>query len=117
MLEYVTKLGFVWAIAISLVLPVTAAIADEVEGEEVAVPEAPAASEAPEVESPARRAPGLEEITVTARKKANVEALQEVPIAVSAFTGNYLEQNFVENLTDLSRSAPNVQMSNVGTFA
>ena len=57
-----------------------------------------------------------EEITVTGRKKESVEALQEVPISVSAFTGNFLEQNFVENLEDLSRSAPNVQLSAVGTF-
>ncbi len=59
---------------------------------------------------------GLEEITVTGRKKAGVEALQEVPIAVSAFTGLYLEENFVENLTDLSRSAPNVQLTDNTTF-
>ena len=45
-----------------------------------------------------------------------MEALQEVPISVSAFTGNFLEQNFVENLEDLSRSSPNVQLSAVGTF-
>ena len=45
-----------------------------------------------------------------------MERLQEVPIAVSAFTGNYLEMNFVEDLYSLGRMAPNVQLSDQTSF-
>ena len=112
MLTHLKKLAFVWAIVGLLALPAMNAIADEAEGEGAA-PEA-VATEEPEARGLPR---GLEEITVTGRKKAGVEQLQEVPISVSAFTGNFLEQNFVEDFEDISRSAPNVQLSNVGTSA
>ncbi len=113
MLNQCLKLALVWVIVGALGLPATSAMADEVEEEAVAGSEAAVATEEPQ----RRGLPsGLEEITVTGRKKESVEALQEVPISVSAFTGNYLEQNFVESLEDLSRSAPNVQLSAVGTF-
>ena len=54
-------------------------------------------------------APALEEITVTARKRA--EPLQEVPIAVSAFDANALRQQQVYNVEDLSSIAPDLQIS------
>lgn len=59
---------------------------------------------------------GLEEIVVTARKRA--ERLQDVPIAVTAFTPESLErQNFTSAL-DLTMSVPNmVVYSSVGTSA
>ena len=115
------KLGLAPLVAVALLPFAPAALADE-PGEEALAnaaetpapgPEATEATEAAERQVPR----GLEEIRVTGRKKADVEALQEVPIAVSAFTGLYLEENFVENLTDLSRSAPNVQLTDNATFA
>ena len=115
MLEFWKKFALVWAIVGALALPATSAMADEVEGEGVAGSEAAVATEAPTAE-PERRPYGLEEITVSARKKGGVERLQEVPIAVSAFTGNYLEMNFVEDLYSLGRSAPNVQLSDQTSF-
>jgi iron complex outermembrane recepter protein len=46
------------------------------------------------------------DIIVTAQRRA--EALQNVPIAVSAFTGEALERQQIENASDLQQSLPNV---------
>ena len=47
---------------------------------------------------------GLEEIVVTAQKRE--QSIQDVPVAVTALTGNTLETNRVQNVTDLSGLAP-----------
>ena len=49
---------------------------------------------------------GLEEIIVTAQKRE--QSLQDVPIAVSAVTGESLSANRVTNVVDLSAIAPGV---------
>lgn len=49
---------------------------------------------------------GLEEIIVTAQKRE--QSLQDVPIAVTALTGNTLEVNRVSSVSDLSGLAPGV---------
>ncbi len=51
----------------------------------------------------------LEEVVVTARKRE--ETLQETPVAVSAFTGENLQQLGLNNLVDLTRVVPNVDMN------
>lgn len=48
----------------------------------------------------------LEEIVVTARRRA--ENLQDVPIAVTAFTADTLDQQGAPDITALQRSTPNV---------
>jgi len=58
----------------------------------------------------------MEEIQVTARKRSNAEALQDVPLAVTAYSGEQLDSMFVQNLQDLSFTAPNVQLESAGTF-
>ena len=58
----------------------------------------------------------LDEITVTAQKKGRAENLQEVPISITAFTGDDLDARFFQNLTSLSYTIPNVQLEEVGTF-
>jgi iron complex outermembrane receptor protein len=50
----------------------------------------------------------LEEVVVTARKRE--ESLQETPVAVSAFTGEGLTGLGVNNISDLTRVVPNVDM-------
>ncbi len=50
----------------------------------------------------------LEEITVTARRRE--ESLQEVPIAVSAFSGQQLKEVGAVDITALSNYTPNVQL-------
>ncbi len=50
----------------------------------------------------------LEEVVVTARKRE--ETLQETPVAVSAFTGENLEELGVQNISDLTKVVPNVDM-------
>ncbi|GMG87555.1 TonB-dependent receptor [Biformimicrobium ophioploci] len=51
---------------------------------------------------------GLEEITVTAQKRA--QNMQEVPVAVTAFGSDDLEQAGVETIADLERISPNTQL-------
>ncbi len=56
----------------------------------------------------ARSAGGLEEITVTARRRE--ESLQDVPIAVTAFSGDRLEDLGVHDITWLQQSTPNLTL-------
>lgn len=58
----------------------------------------------------------LEEIVTTARKRSEAEAVQEVPIAVTAYGAVQIEALFVKKLDDLSYLMPNVQLEAVGTF-
>jgi iron complex outermembrane receptor protein len=51
---------------------------------------------------------GLEEITVTARRRE--EALQEVPIAISAFSAEQLENAGPRDITWLQQSTPNLTL-------
>lgn len=51
----------------------------------------------------------LEEILVTAQKRQ--ESLQDVPVAVSAVTGNYIENQKITDLSALNNTLPNVQIN------
>jgi iron complex outermembrane receptor protein len=60
---------------------------------------------------PARAQDGaaaLEEITVTARRR--VESLQDVPVAVSTFSGDTLEQLGATDITILQQTVPNLTL-------
>lgn len=61
----------------------------------------------------ASRGGALEEIVVTARKRE--ENVQDVPISISAFSGDQLESLGVEDLSDVARISPNLQFD--GTAA
>lgn len=52
---------------------------------------------------------GLEEIVVTAQKRA--ESLQETPISAAAFTAAALEARGIANLSDLTAEVPNLQLA------
>jgi iron complex outermembrane recepter protein len=56
----------------------------------------------------ARNAAGLEEITVTARRRE--ESLQDVPIAVSAFSAERIENMGVPDITWLQQATPNLTL-------
>jgi iron complex outermembrane recepter protein len=56
-----------------------------------------------------------DEIVVTATKKANVENVQDVPLAVTAFGEKTIEVLKVRDLGSLSFSAPNVSLDQIGT--
>jgi iron complex outermembrane receptor protein len=58
----------------------------------------------------------LEEIVTVARKRSEAEAVQDVPVAVTAFGAEQLDALFVTKLDDLSHMMPNVQLEAVGTF-
>jgi len=57
----------------------------------------------------------LEEIVVTAQKKGAAESLQDVPLAITAFNGDLLEELQVRTVNDLSYSVPNVSIDSSGT--
>ncbi|MEO0466574.1 MAG: TonB-dependent receptor [Pseudomonadota bacterium] len=57
----------------------------------------------------------LQTVEVTATKKANVEDVQSVPIAITAFNADSLDALNVQNLEDLSYSTPNVSLDDIGT--
>ncbi|SDJ59020.1 TonB-dependent receptor [Microbulbifer yueqingensis] len=57
----------------------------------------------------------MEEVQVTARKRAEAERLQEVPVAATAYSGDQLEALQTKDLQDLSFKMPNVQLDDVGT--
>ena len=57
-------------------------------------------------DAPASKATTLDAITVTARKRE--ETLQEVPVAVTAFTSEALEKLNVEDIGDLDAQVPNL---------
>jgi outer membrane receptor protein involved in Fe transport len=64
------------------------------------------ADQAGEAESGATESADDGDIIVTAQRRA--ESLQSVPISVSAFTGEALERQQIENASDLQQSLPNV---------
>lgn len=53
-----------------------------------------------------------EEITVTARRRD--ETLQQVPVAISAFTADAIENAQIRGLEDVARSSPGMQFSTQG---
>lgn len=56
----------------------------------------------------------LEEVIVTARKRA--ENLQEVPFSVSAFTGDQLRDAQIDNMVEVGRLSPNVQINETNSL-
>ena len=58
-------------------------------------------------QEPERRR-GIDEITVTARKRE--ESIQDVPVAITAITGD-LQHSAIRDLTDLNGYSPNVQIN------
>jgi len=62
----------------------------------------------------------IEEVLVTAQKKATAEAAQDVPLAISAYSGDKIEAMFATDLSDIGLTAPNVSLTpllpGVGNF-
>src|SRR5512134_1120801 len=73
---------------------------------------APTSHAAPETTVEATESPGgLEEVVVSARRRE--ESLQDVPVAVSAVSGDVLERAFVVDTTQLAQFTPNVVFDKV----
>jgi len=73
----------------------------------------PAAAQAQPAPASSPGASQLEELVVTARRRS--EALQDVPLAVQALSGDMLEAQGVEEVRDLERSIPGLSIG-PGTF-
>lgn len=63
------------------------------------------------VATPTKRA-AIEEITVTAQKRE--QALFDVPMSISAFSGDALEEMGAENLTDIAAATPGFSVAEAG---
>src|SRR5690606_11902502 len=74
-----------------------------------------AQSEALAQAAPAARPAALEEVVVTARRRA--EDLQAVPVAVTALTADALERRQIQTTTDLDRVAPSLQFTSYGQLS
>ncbi len=72
----------------------------------LAMPAAHAQNEGAKDEAPASAAASMNQVTVTARKRE--ETLQDVPIAVTAFTAESLDRLNVQDLSDLGAFVPNL---------
>jgi len=57
----------------------------------------------------------LEEVLVTATKKAGAQEIQNVPVAITAFSGEMLDIMHVNDIQGLSFTMPNVGLDSVGT--
>tara|TARA_R110000787_G_scaffold63634_8_gene143123 strand:- start:20439 stop:22718 length:2280 start_codon:yes stop_codon:yes gene_type:complete len=57
----------------------------------------------------------MEEVVTTSRKQTKAEQVQDVPIAMTAYSGEQLDALQVRNVEELSFSMPNVQLDSVGT--
>ncbi len=57
----------------------------------------------------------MDEVLVTARKKSAAEDVQDVPIQISAYSGEQLDALQMRNVQDMSFSMPNVTLDPVGT--
>jgi outer membrane receptor protein involved in Fe transport len=71
---------------------------------------------APRVEEGRGAQAMIEDIVVRARKKSNAERAQDVPIALTAVSGNQIEAMFATDLTDVGQTMPNVRLDDGGSF-
>lgn len=58
----------------------------------------------------------MEEVTITARKKSVAENVQDVPIAISAFSDEKIDATQAVTLTDIGVSTPNANLAPIGTI-
>jgi len=58
----------------------------------------------------------FEIINVRAQKKGNAEPIQNVPVSITAFSGQQVEAMFAVNLTDVGLMTPNASLTEVPTF-
>jgi iron complex outermembrane receptor protein len=86
------------------------ALASPAVAQEIALPaEAPQTAAGQAETSTAAVAPGGGDIIVTAQKRS--ERLQNVPIAITALSGDQLEQRQIRRVEDLVTSVPNLQVT------
>jgi len=103
-LELLRVLPLVLVLGLALALP--PAFAQSTDPAAPQAPQAPART-ANEEETEAAKSPAVgEEIVVTARKRE--ENLQEVPIAVTAVTGERLEEAAASDISELQAAVPNL---------
>src|SRR5690606_319443 len=58
----------------------------------------------------------IEEVMVTARKKSAAESAQNVPVTLTAVSGDQIEAMFATSLTEVGMTMPNVRLDDAGAF-
>ncbi|UVO50666.1 TonB-dependent receptor [Sphingomonas sp. SUN019] len=66
------------------------------------------AQDAPPAATPPAEASGIQDVVVTAQRRS--ESVQDVPIAISAFTSEALQERAIGNVSGLSAITPNVTL-------
>ena len=99
------------AFALAIALSSTPAFAQDTATDAAAAPVAEAAEPAADAAQPAAEANAGDdtEIVVTAQKRS--ENVQDVPISISAFSGDSLEKNNVVNIEGLAKVTPNLSVA------
>lgn len=77
-------------------------------------PAAATAAPLPSASAGPEQSTALEDIVVTARRRA--ESLQDVPVAVTAFTSQAIDRKFATDIRALTGDIPNVVITNVPGF-
>jgi iron complex outermembrane receptor protein len=57
----------------------------------------------------------IEEVKVMAQKKSAAEAVQDVPISITAYSGDKVDAMFAVNLTDIGLNTPNANLTPMAT--
>jgi len=57
----------------------------------------------------------LEEVVVTAQKRA--KSIQDVPISITAFSGDFLEENGIDQINDVAKITPNFNIAGSASAA
>jgi len=57
----------------------------------------------------------IEEVRVMAQKKSTSEAVQDVPISITAYSGDKVDAMFAVNLTDIGLNTPNANLTPLTT--
>jgi iron complex outermembrane receptor protein len=58
----------------------------------------------------------MQEVVTLSRKKDDAEMLQDVPVAVTAVSGEQIEAMFANDVTDIGYKSPNVQLNATGSI-
>jgi iron complex outermembrane receptor protein len=91
----------------AVIAAMTGAAAVAAAQESASASQSPDGKQSSPAAAPAQQLPQLEEVIVTAEKRA--ENLQNVPIAISAFSGDAIEQAGVTGIENLKQLSPSLQ--------
>lgn len=99
-----------------LCTPAFAQSTDQISSDQATVDQSGPAAPAQTAERDVPAQSGLADIVVIGTRKSRAEALQDVAVSVSAFSGEQIEATRAINLTDIGRLTPGARLETNGTF-